>query len=167
MKSLLSHPVNLTDSYKVEYEAFVENSNLIVEYNIQAKLDWNCSNSFSSDYFKNWGLWDFDVFEIFVQDKNQSQTHYTEFQVSPLNQCFCLEIVRPREIFFTPLEKEFYSEVELNDNKWSGKLIIPVSKNSDLYIGVFSMLGINKEFFSNNPNQGKPDFHRPELFMRL
>ena len=166
MKKLLSHPANLTQSYSIEYEPQIIQTELVIDYRITSEHEWNTSEKFSSDYFKNWGLWDFDVFEVFVQDKSKSKLCYTEYQVSPLNQTFCLEILKPREITYTPLEKEFYSQVTLEQNIWSGQLVIPIDKKGDYFIGIFSILGVNKEFFSNNPNSGQPDFHRPELFKR-
>jgi hypothetical protein len=166
MKQLLSHPANLTQSYSIEYNPQITGSELIIDYIITSEQNWNTSTKFSSDYFKNWGLWDFDVFEVFVLDKSKSINSYTEYQVSPLNQTFCLEVLKPREITYTPLEKEFYSQVTLDDTTWTGQLIIPISLSGDYFVGVFSILGVNKEFFSNNPNKGLPDFHRPELFTR-
>ena len=56
--------------------------------------------------------------------------------------------------------------INLNKKIWKGELVIPI-KSSDINVGIFSILGEKKEYFSNNPNNGTPEFHSPELFLRL
>lgn len=46
--------------------------------------------------YKNWGLWEYDVFEAFLSFADNSLP-YLELQVSPLNQKFALLIEEPRK----------------------------------------------------------------------
>lgn len=150
---------------------------LTIEFQIQKRLGapWQSDANFSSDYSKNWGLWNKDVIEAFLQlrsNENDLAAPYLEIQVSPLNQPFALIIKEPRKTYYAPENLQFKTEVTLTDKLWTGKMevILPEDLQGDqLYGGFFSMITIDpKEYYALNPNpEANPDFHRPELFLRL
>lgn len=150
---------------------------ITLEFQIQKRLGptWQTDPGFGSDYSKNWGLWNKDVIESFLQlrkTKGDLTAPYLEIQVSPLNQPFALMIVEPRKTFHAPEALDFTSSVELTDKLWTGKMevTLPDSMSGDhLFGGFFSCLGSEpREFYALEPNpEDKPDFHRPELFLRL
>jgi hypothetical protein len=141
----------------------------------RAGKGWQTDNSFSSDWTKNWGLWNKDVFEAFLQLRSHESdisAPYLEIQVSPLNQPFGLIITEPRKTYFPPASLTFETQVSLEDKLWTGKMVVTLPtdlKGEYLYGGFFSCLDTSpREFFALNPNsENAPDFHRPELFYCL
>lgn len=151
--------------------------NLNIEFQIQKRTGpaWNTDPVFSADWAKNWGLWNKDVFEAFLQlrkDEQDLRAPYLEIQLSPLNQPFALIITEPRQTFFAPKVLEYKTQVELADKLWSGSMnvLLPEELSGDLlYGGFFSCLNQDpREFYALQPNpEINPDFHRPELFLNL
>jgi len=139
------------------------------------KEEWSFADQFSSDFSKNWGLWNHDVVEGFFQLRQHQadvKAPYLEWQVSPKNQPFALVITEPRQHYFSPQQLSFKHEVELADKTWITRFEVelpPELKGHQLYGGFFSCLEQNpREFYALNPNsEDKPDFHRPELFLPL
>lgn len=130
------------------------------------------SDNFSEDYTKNWGLWDFDVVEVFVRKQNTEQ--YLEIQTSPKNQTFALLIEKPREVFHSPKELNFEVENYIQDNSWEAKLKLnleDIPGTSSIIEGnCFACLGAKdqREYFALNINtEEQPDFHMPNLFIKL
>ena len=132
-----------------------------------------CANpEFGQDYSKNWGLWETDVVEAFIQLRNsidEVSAPYIEIQLSPLNQPFALLIKKPRESFDYPQGLEFSHESSGEERTWSSTLIVKIPEELQgrhLFVGLHACLGIGeREFFALNPNpEENPDFHRPELF---
>ncbi len=111
---------------------------------------------------KNWGLWNFDVCEVFLKKENEEK--YDEYQVSPLNQKFHLEIFKPREIYFTPFKCNFITKIQEGVVSFE----IPIDE-SKWEIGLFACIGKGKDrkYFSHFKPDGIIDFHRPEKFMKL
>lgn len=150
---------------------------IVIDFHIQKRMAeaWESDPQFGSDYTKNWGLWNKDVIESFLQLRKNPEdvkAPYLEIQLSPLNQPFALMIVEPRKTFHAPETLDFKTSVELMDKLWSGKMevVLPKSMEGDLlYGGFFSCLGADaREFYALEPNpEASPDFHRPELFLRL
>lgn len=127
---------------------------------------------------KNWGLWNFDVIEVFLQPRNQI-THfhqsYLELQVSPLNQGFNLQIIEPRKIYYTPLDLNFYHETNLTETtthyQWECKLTVSLPEIDKYLFGNFYAClgqGETREYFGLNLKaSAKPDFHCPDYFVML
>ncbi len=148
-----------------------------IEFFIQRRAGkgWQTDDSFSMDWSKNWGLWNQDVFEAFLQLRSSEMdvtAPYLEIQVSPLNQPFALIITEPRKTYFAPATLAFETQVSVEDKFWSGKMVVSLPldlKGVSLYGGFFSCLSANpREYFALNPNpESAPDFHRPELFYCL
>jgi hypothetical protein len=127
---------------------------------------------------KNWGLWNHDVVEAFIQVRNsveEIQAPYLEIQVSPLNQGFNLIILEPRKVFYTPLDLKFHHTTKLFETEaafgFQANLSIELPWRGKFYFGNFFAClghGDSREYFALNPNKDeKPDFHRPELFVNL
>lgn len=135
-----------------------------------------CANpEFGEDYSKNWGLWETDVVEAFIQLRSHPDevtAPYLEIQLSPLNQPFALLIQKPREVFDYPKNLDFKHESTGEDRTWRAKLEVTLPeelKGDHLYLGLFACLGIGeREYFALIPNpESNPDFHRPELFVSM
>lgn len=148
-----------------------------IEFQIQKRTSapWLVDENFGPDWSKNWGLWNKDVFEVFLQlrkDASDQTAPYLEIQVSPRNQPFALVIVEPRKTFHPPQELNFQTEVVTEGRTFIGKMEVTLPedlKGDLLFGGFFSCLGENpREFYALEPNpEQNPDFHRPELFLTL
>ncbi len=139
---------------------------------------WITSPHFQAENAKNWGLWEYDVVEAFIQARNSvEEVHapYVEIQVSPMNQGFNLIIVEPRKLYYTPLELNFTHEVKTFETEetygFQANISLVLPWRDKFYFGnCFACLGHGekREYFALNPNpELKPDFHRPELFALL
>ena len=125
---------------------------------------------------RNFNLWNWDVFEIFLQSRDQRdlKSPYLEFEISPLGQILQLQIIEPRKIISTPLFCLLNIEKNIvTPQTWSGQFSFTSSiflDNKNIWGGFFACLGVgnDREFFSLNPNtEANADFHRPELFLPL
>lgn len=154
-----------------------ENNKVIIDFQVQKRTSdaWLSDPMFTSDWAKNWGLWNKDVVEAFLQlrsHENDLKAPYLEIQVSPLNQPFALIIEEPRKTFHAPAKLDFQTEAHTDGRSWSAKLIVELPadlKGDKLYGGFFSCLDQDpREFYALEPNpEANPDFHRPELFLSL
>lgn len=148
-----------------------------IEFQVQKRTGhaWQTDPVFTNDWSKNWGLWNKDVVEAFLQlrkDENDLKAPYLEIQVSPLNQPFALIITEPRKTFFAPKALAFNTEVELDNKFWTGKMTVTLPSElsgTKLYGGFFACLTTEpREYYALEPNpEHSPDFHRPELFLAL
>jgi hypothetical protein len=150
---------------------------IVIEFFVQKRTGpgWQTDPVFTQDWLKNWGLWNKDVVEAFLQLRSHDSdisAPYLEIQVSPLNQPFTLIITEPRKTYFPPKELIFSTEVNLTEKLWSAKMELTLPGELQghlLYGGFFSCLSVDpREFYALEPNpESGPDFHRPELFLRL
>ncbi len=154
-----------------------QGNKVTLNYEVQKRSasEWHTDPALTSDWAKNWGLWNKDVVEAFLQLRNTPndlKAPYLEIQLSPLNQPFALIITEPRKTFFAPANLQFSSESSVEGKIWKAKLEVTLPadlKGTLLYGGFFSCLEIEpREYYALNPNpEEKPDFHRPELFLPL
>lgn len=170
------------ENTEVYFDLIKEKTHLLFNF----QVDYGQSRPFYSNGFnlkdpqKNWGLWDYDVVELFFYAADRKS--YYEFQLSPLNQGFQLEIFKPRISFCTPLDWSWQSDCQIIGNKsWKGFIKIPLeifSKGpqlefSEIFGNVHAILGEKnlRKYYSLNPykpSQGDgPDFHRPGHFIKL
>ena len=151
---------------------------VVIEFQVQKRLGppWQIDPQFSTeDYLKNWGLWNKDVVEAFLQlraHEGDLAAPYLEIQVSPLNQPFALIIKEPRKVYYPPEALVLKTEVTLTDKLWTGRMEVelpPDLSGEQLWGGLFSCLATGpREYYALHPNpEENPDFHRPELFLRL
>jgi hypothetical protein len=148
-----------------------------MEFQVQKRTGpgWQMDSSFGEEWRQNWGLWNKDVVEAFLQlrkNENDLEAPYLELQLSPLNQPFALVITGPRKTFFPPQNLHLKTSVNLAEKLWSATLEVtlpPDLRGEILYGGFFSCLGAGeREFYALNPNPEQvADFHRPDLFLRL
>lgn len=175
MTNLLPHSSVKTSTYEVQALFKKLNDFVLITFKVKA-LDssfkhFYTDNKFKEDY-KNWGLWEFDVFECFLTRSNDLN-HYLELQVSPLNQRFALMIKEPRKSFDYPSSINFSSRVDIVDKyNWQGELKVALKDipgtRENIYGNFCAILGEDRKCYAKNINQdSRPDFHRPDLFVRL
>lgn len=162
-------------SIKVNWQR--EGRKVTVSFSVQKRSSapWLYDEVFTEDYTRNWGLWNKDVVECFLQLRETTEdlkAPYLEIQVSPLNRPFALVITEPRQKYFVPQNLEFKTMVSIQGRTWTGTMEVnlpPELKGGMLYGGFFSCLAQDpREFYALEPNpESNPDFHRPELFLIL
>jgi hypothetical protein len=164
-------------SHTVKVSWSIEGQNVIIEFTASKRSSrpWLSDEIFTHDWSKNWGLWNNDVVEAFLQRRStpdDTKAPYLEIQVSPRNQPFALIITEPRKVFAAPKILDFTHEVSVEGRSWKTimKVTLPEElKGTDLYGGFFACLDQEpREFFALEPNpEQNPDFHRPEFFIKL
>ena|SRR5690606_7045986 len=160
---------------KVEWSLSGRDISLKFTVTKRGKSSWCSDEKFSSEWKDNWGLWNTDVVESFLQLRKNPEdlkAPYLEVQVSPLNQPFALVIVEPRKTFHPPESLTYTHSVTLTDKVWETiiNVTLPPEITGDvLYGSFFSCLGEGeREFYALEINpEENPDFHRPELFQKL
>jgi hypothetical protein len=168
-------PVVAGHTIKVEWAVSHEEAEITFTVNKRSSRPWLSDPAFTDDWSKNWGLWNKDVVEAFIQLRQTSddiKAPYLEIQVSPLNQPFALIIVEPRKSFHAPKELEYSHEVTVENRSWTSvmKFKLPSELQGTLpFGGFFACLDQEpREYFALEPNpENNPDFHRPELFLPL
>jgi hypothetical protein len=160
---------------KVEWD--VHNLDVTIQFVVtkRSARPWLSDPVFTHDFSKNWGLWNKDVVEAFLQLRKHPddlKAPYLEIQVSPLNQPFALIITEPRKTFHAPKVLDILHEVAVEGKSWTStfKLTLPRDLSGiHLYGGFFACLDHDpREFYALEPNpENNPDFHRPELFLPL
>lgn len=169
MHLLNAHCSNKSSLYSPSFEVLDMGKSIKLKYSVSSQSGFRTNDDFALDTIENWGLWEYDVIEIFLT-YNKSQ--YLELQVSPLNQKFALLISKPRVDFKYPKEIKVESKVNLSKTQWGGefninKKDIPQGE-LNLKGSVFAILGDPREYYAINPNpEDSADFHRPELFGEL
>lgn len=148
-----------------------------IDFQVQKRSSapWLADPAMTDDWRKNWGLWNNDVVEAFLQLRSHDEdvtAPYLEIQLSPLNQPLALIIVEPRKKFHAPAELRYEHRAETDGRSFSGqmKVTLPADlRGEKLFGGCFACLSENpREYFALNPNpEANPDFHRPELFISL
>lgn len=161
----------------VKAEVLISDRKLTLHFTVSKRDNSEyCANpDLGDDYSKNWGLWENDVVEAFIQLRStadEESAPYLEIQLSPLNQPFALLITKPRELFDYPENLDFSHEVTGEERTWRSTLTVTLPQQLQgeyLFLGLFACLGIGeREFFALNPNpEINPDFHRPELFENM
>lgn len=164
-------------AHTVKAEWSLKDQDILIQFTVNKRSSrpWLSDEVFTSDWSKNWGLWNKDVVEAFLQLRStpdDTKAPYLEIQVSPLNQPFALIITEPRKIFAAPKVLDFFHEVSIDGRSWKTtmKVTLPADlKGTDLYGGFFACLDQDpREYFAFEPNpEQNPDFHRPELFLKL
>jgi hypothetical protein len=160
---------------KVEWNVSATEATISFTVNKRSGRPWLTDPAFTEDWAKNWGLWNKDVVEAFLQLRQTPDDRtapYLEIQVSPANQPFALIIVEPRKTFHAPKALEFTHESTIENRSWTAtlKVKLPEDLQGSLpYGGFFACLDADpREYYALEPNpENNPDFHRPELFLPL
>lgn len=137
-------------------------------------ISWHTPHHGKKHYYENWGLWEYDVVEFFLQGRDHKKdfsSPYIEFLLSPHGESFALKTHEPRKIIETPLNLDFRGTCELNDNKWLAEMKIKNPFSHHYLYGNFHAClekGSRREYWSSFyiPSE-KPDFHRPREFAQL
>jgi hypothetical protein len=125
----------------------------------------------------NWGLWEGDVVEVFLQLGGPGSPYY-EFQASPLGQVFQLRVDEPRVRFDRTYRcSGFKARAERRvGTGWSATLELPLremgwdGKLKSIRGGLFAVLGSREQrtyWAAFLPPQAHPDFHLPGEFKRF
>lgn len=126
----------------------------------------------ASDPRKNWGLWNYDVVELFWSTDARHKT-YTEWQVSPLGQGLELQIIKPRSIYFTPLTTSLKFAVNCKEHSWQTIFTLSqaTAAKTPIFWGAYACLhdgqGHTWHFTHEIDPEGIPNFHQPEKFKTL
>lgn len=172
LKPHASSPINET---QIRGEILRQGRKIIWKMNLTPVRAWHVNPKFGEDPRKNWELWNWDVVEAFLQLRSHPEdikAPYLELQISPRGQLLCLVILRPREAFYTPLKFQCTSSIRALEDGLETLVEVELPEEfvgDELWGGLFSCLGVSpREYYASNPNpEERPDFHRPELFLRL
>lgn len=167
-----------SDSPSVEVRFSLQGDMLLADFDVSHENQIPFVNAGLSTAESQWGIWDWDVVEVFV--KANSADAYCEFIVSPLNQYFELEIFEPRKRFNRDFASGFEHEVRsLGPGHWKAQMRIPLAalswdgKAESIQGNAFAIFGKDSEathrtYFSLFlPKQDSPDFHLPQYFREL
>jgi hypothetical protein len=164
-------------AHRIKVEWNIEERNVSIKFTVSKRTSrpWLTDPIFTQDWSKNWGLWNKDVVEAFLQLRSTPddlKAPYLEIQISPSNQPFALIIVEPRKTFHSPEILDFSHEVGLEGREWSATMNVVLPDDlvgSEVYGGFFACLDEDpREYYALEPNpENNPDFHRPELFLPL
>ncbi len=167
-------------SVKVEWS--VVGDEFIVDFTVNKRTSrpWLFDEAFTSDWSKNWGLWNKDVVEVFVQLRKNPEdlkAPYLELQVSPNNSPFALIITEPRQHFYPPKELKFSHQVNIEGRSWRtqmkftlpSELLTHSMAEVEIFGSFFACLDQEpREYYALELNpEPSPDFHRPEFFLPL
>ncbi|TGE25823.1 hypothetical protein E5K00_11715 [Hymenobacter aquaticus] len=144
---------------------------------LPAGAAWNTNPDFSrTDYRANWGLWEHDVVELFLQPRphpDATAAPYLEVQVSPLGQPFALLIEEPARHFAPPPALAYLKEIVLEPAVWQTRLRVQVpdyAPGAPLFGNLTACLGPAgaRTYWGLQLSAGpEPDFHRPVDFGQL
>jgi hypothetical protein len=173
MHKLLPHHSNISTDCAPCVSWKIQRDVIDFHFQFEGLSSLNTNKKFSTHYIDdlkhNWGLWEHDVFEVFI---SRDGVQYLEVQVSPLGQNFVLHITEPRVEFTVP--KSFTGETKtLTISPWHSTISIPICEipgDSNILTGnCFSIVGEDKRnhFALNTNTETNPDFHRPDLFINF
>lgn len=117
-----------------------------------------------------------DVVEVFVSVNGEEHKPYFEFELSPLNQNYTVQIDDPKKKFKEGIDLGLQTKVTAAKDGWIGEMWIPLKSlnwNGDpksIYGNAFAIQGQpgRRSFWSLwLPPMKKPRFHQPEHFRPL
>lgn len=131
---------------------------------------------------ETWGLWDYDVAEIFIGWELDRIGRYKEFEVSPQNEFVDLDVdyFKADKSYMVDWKWnggiEYQSRIDRDAKMWYSEIRIPwkaidqrVPKlNNELRLNLYRIEGgpANRKFLAWRPVYG-PSFHAPQAFGRL
>ena len=138
---------------------------------------WNVNPAYSrTDYRENWGLWEHDVVELFLQPRAHPDVvsgPYLELQLSPLAQPFALVVAEPARRYAAPEALAFLRENALGETVWRVRVAVQVpgyAPGAPLFGNLTACLGPagGRSYWGLVLNgDGDVDFHRPGEFVQL
>ena len=111
-----------------------------------------------------WGLWEYEVVEVFLVDHNG---HYTELEFGPHGHYLGLKLTAPRQISEKHLSLDYVATIDRN--RWTGKAFIAQQylpkKLTRLNLFAIHGSGENRRYLTWSPLPGTvPNFHQPHVF---
>ena len=161
---------------RVEFAVGVEGDQLVARFRVSGARPAHVNPALAAEG-PQWGLWDWDVVELFVSPGGPAP--YYEFQVSPLGQYFELEILEPRRRWDRAYRSGLTWDADrAGEGEWAATMRIPLRRIGITGEGAlrwlrgnaFAILGApgSRTYWSlHTPPQSVPDFHRPEHFRAL
>lgn len=171
MHNLAQYPSITLQDHQVRGQLSIEGSNVVVNFEVSFTSGLNYSSKFTKDSIENWGLWEFDVVEVFLTRTGLGMP-YLEVQVSPLGQTFALIVKEPRKEYTYPENLQLQVSNQVANGIWKSQIVIPLSQipgEGDILKGnLHSCLGQTqaRQYFGLNISD-RIDFHRPEYFIEL
>lgn len=166
MFQLVRHSSATCKNFDVFFEASYANQTLFFDIWVEsAKSLASSSSLFSSVWQKNWGIWNGNVVEVFLQKKSSS--HYEEFIVDFNSCCYWYGTIKPRAINYCPIGIPPIYHVQDNHVhiQW------PIEGEAKDYVGnIHACLGDGayREYFGIKLKAtDAPDFHQPEFFVAM
>ncbi len=162
--------INSNNSISVNF--ILQGNQLNIQFEVHTTQKIYVNTEFKDDR-STWGLWEYDVVEVFIAKNNS--VPYFEFNVSPINQYFELEIIEPRIKVNRNFKSGFNHKAETTKFGWTAELTLPLESlgfksGDEIYGNAFACLGdkTNREYWSLFlPKQDQPDFHIPKYFKKL
>lgn len=124
-----------------------------------------------------WGLWEYDVAEVFIGDDLKNIKVYKEFEISPDGEFIDLDVDRDRKgkevdwLWNSGLE--YKTRIDQNRNVWMCEMRIPwkaidrrkPAAGNQLRLNLYRIEGAppNRKYIAWRP-VGNPSFHTPEKF---
>jgi len=173
MEKLQSHHKNPESQLVPHIQWNMQQNRIVFDFTVKgySETHANISNEFFAGFGKNWGLWEYDVVEVFLRFGDGP---YLEMQCSPLGQLYALNIITPREDF-SVLDKLSSSAISKVDNDtWTSSMSIHFEDipgfgdKTNLNGNCFTCLGGKdaREYYALKINgEENADFHRPDLFI--
>ena len=172
MKKLALHSSCDQSKYRVEASHGYVGKYFHVNFKVTASSLYT-DEKFEVGSFKNWGLWEYDVVEVFLR-RGKSEGDYLELQASPFKQFFALRVIEPRKVTQEPEHLKSKINTKITSDGFEAEFQIELDDlpgEGDVIIGnLFACLGTpdKRKYFAINPNlETVPDFHRPDLFIKL
>lgn len=111
-----------------------------------------------------WGLWDFEVVELFLVDENG---HYLELEFGPHGHYLALQLDAPRSVIRSQMP--LTHDALVSKSRWQSLSIVPKELLPTKIVkhNAFAIHGQGKErkYLAHSPLPGpKTDFHQPQRF---
>ena len=172
MRFLRPFHSHLHPAPEVSVDYCIKKGILQVEFQIKGHKNYFDSDQFSLIGWENWGLWNYDVVELFLTKSPLGP--YLEVQASAVGQKFALKVIKPRVETqkITGLDCEVESSVDSDGFRVNFTLNcdeIP-GEGSELYGNFHACLGEAAKrnyYYLFLYSQARPDVHRPDLFKKL
>jgi hypothetical protein len=127
-----------------------------------------------------WGLWDYDVVEVFIGDDLNNINTYKEFEISPDGEFIDLDVNRDRKgkevDWLWNSGVEYKTKIDDDRKVWVCEMRIPWKSidrrkpvaDNQLRLNLYRIEGAppNRKYIAWRP-VGNPSFHTPEKFGRL
>ena len=166
----LSYPARTNLGQPVKVIFTLKEGHLIADFEVQNSHINSKPNLGAGEY-----PYQHDVVELFVSVADPKTGHfpYFEFELTPLDQTFNVQINDLKKPFINNVDKGAIHHSEMNASGWRGEIDIPLANLgwdgdiSKVAGNAYSIFGVapNRSYWSLSiPNQPRPNFHQPQFF---